>query len=248
MISAYRNKPEAALELSNLNLEADLAEKDASLHTIEGNLQESEARFYSLADNAPVLIWLSDAQGNCTYVNQTWESLTGQSLESQLGDGWLETIHPEDRDRVKDLFQESCAQQYPFEQEFRQARADGVYRWILATGVPRIAADQFAGLICSCMDISDIKHSQKRLEQAIQELQRSNQELEQFAYIASHDLREPLRKIQSFAELFTRRFIDKAGSRSKPILWVHHVRGHSGCNASFKMYCNTLGLEEATNP
>lgn len=198
---SLQKQAEAALELSNLNLEADLAEKDASLHTIEGNLQESEARFYSLADNAPVLIWLSDAQGNCTYVNQTWENLTGQSLESQLGDGWLETIHPEDRDRVKALFQESCAQQCPFEQEFRQARADGVYRWILATGVPRIAADQFAGLICSCMDISDIKHSQKRLEQAIQELQRSNQELEQFAYIASHDLREPLRKIQSFAEL-----------------------------------------------
>ncbi|MGR3274515.1 PAS domain S-box protein [Acaryochloris marina NIES-2412] len=198
---SLQKQAEAALEQSNLTLTADLAEKDASLNTIEGNLQESETRFYSLADNAPVLIWLSDAQGRCTYVNQTWESLTGQSLQAQLGEGWLNTIHPEDRDRVQTLFQKSCDQQCSFEQEFRQARADGVYRWILATGVPRVAADRFSGLICSCMDISDIKHSQKRLEQAIQELQRSNQELEQFAYIASHDLREPLRKIQSFAEL-----------------------------------------------
>lgn len=198
---SLQKKAEESLALSNLTLEADLAEKDASLHSIEGSLQESEARFYSLADNAPVLIWLSDAQGNCTYVNQTWEVLTGHPLKTQLGQGWLQTLHPEDRTQVQSIFQEKSAQQQPFELEFRQARADGVYRWILATGVPRLAADQFAGLICSCMDISDIKHSQKRLEQAIQELQRSNQELEQFAYIASHDLREPLRKIQSFAEL-----------------------------------------------
>lgn len=196
-----QKKAEEALELSNFNLEVDLAEKDASLHSIEGSLEESETRFYSLADNAPVLIWLSDEQGNCTYVNQTWQTLTGQPLDTQLGSGWLNTIHPEDRARVQSIFQDSSVQQQPFELEFQQAKADGVYRWILATGIPRLAAGQFSGLICSCMDISDIKHSQKRLEQAIQELQRSNQELEQFAYIASHDLREPLRKIQSFAEL-----------------------------------------------
>lgn len=196
-----QKQAEEALSQLNLSLEENLADRDASLHSIEGNLQESESRFYSLADNAPVLIWLSDAQGNCTYVNLTWQTQTGQSQDSQLGDGWLATIHPDDLAQVQSKFQQSIAQQSPFELEFRQARADGIYRWILATGTPRQAADQFAGLICSCMDISDIKHSQKRLEQAIQELQRSNQELEQFAYIASHDLREPLRKIQSFAEL-----------------------------------------------
>ena len=178
-----------------------MVEKDASLQSIEGSLQESETRFYSLADHAPVLIWLSDAQGNCTYVNRAWQVLTGKPLNEQLGQGWLDTVHPEDRVKVQETFHQSSVEQCPLELEFRQIRADGVYRWILATGIPRKVVDQFAGLICSCMDISELKHSQKRLEQAIDELQRSNQELEQFAYIASHDLREPLRKIKSFAEL-----------------------------------------------
>jgi len=196
-----QKQTEVTLTQSKRHLEEDLADKDTSLQVAEDSLQESESRFFSLADSAPVLIWLSDAQGNCTYVNRTWQNQTGQSLDAQSGQGWLHSIHPEDRDLVEAIFQQSITQRQPFEQEFRQLRQDGAYRWILATGIPRQIADKFAGFICSCMDITEIKVSQKRLEQAIQELQRSNQELEQFAYIASHDLREPLRKIKSFAEL-----------------------------------------------
>jgi len=196
-----QKQAEAILTQSKRHLEENLAHKDASLHFAEESLQESESRFFSLADSAPVLIWLSDSQGNCTYVNRTWQTYTGQGLDSQLGQGWLQSIYPEDRDLVQATFQKSISQQQSFEQEFRQLRQDGVYRWILATGIPRQIADEFAGIICSCMDITEIKDSQRLLEQAIQELQRSNQELEQFAYIASHDLREPLRKIKSFTEL-----------------------------------------------
>ena len=196
-----QKQAEEVLARTNFNLEQDLAQKDESLHDVEDSLQESENRFYVLADNAPVLIWLSDENGNCTYVNQAWQILTGQPQDTQLGQGWLNTVHPDDHAQIQAALQYCIAQQQPFEQEFRQIQPGGAYRWILATCTPRWIADQFKGLICSCMDISDIKHSQKRLEQAIQELQRSNQELEQFAYIASHDLREPLRKIKSFAEL-----------------------------------------------
>lgn len=200
---------EVTLTQSNRHLEADLADKDASLQVAAESLQESESRFFSLADSAPVLIWLSDAQGNCTYVNQTWQAQTGQPLDTQLGQGWLNSVHPEDQDFVQATFEQGITQQQPFEQEFRQLRQDGAYRWILATGIPRQIADEFVGCICSCMDITDIKDSQKRLAQAIQELRRSNQELEQFAYIASHDLREPLRKIKSFAELLLEDLVEQ---------------------------------------
>src|SRR6185295_11576910 len=96
-----------------------------------------ENRFSSLADMAPVLIWMADAEGNYTFLNRPWLEFTGQTLEHELGEGWMSGIHPEDRERCREVFQSCLAERKAFSMEYRLRRAHGEYAWILDRGVPR---------------------------------------------------------------------------------------------------------------
>lgn len=140
---------------------------------VEAALRESEARFRVLADSAPVLIWLSDPTGACTYMNQSWTNFTGRGLQQELGMGWAEGVHPADVERCLDVCLSAFQTQQPFSVEYRLMRADGEYRWIVDNGIPRFdAAGKFLGFIGSCMDI----HDRRQAEVALQQL---NQQLEQ---------------------------------------------------------------------
>jgi PAS domain S-box-containing protein len=155
----------------------------------EGALRESEQRFRLLADTAPVLIWMSDPSGACAFLNQAWLDFTGQTLAEQRGAGWIESIHPEDRGRFGDAYRAAVVAHTAFQAEFRLRRADGEYRWVLGHGVPRIEAnDAFAGLIGSCVDVTEIRRAREVLEaardeltvlvaQRTAELERSNEQL-----------------------------------------------------------------------
>jgi PAS domain S-box-containing protein len=137
----------------------------------ERALRESERRFRLLADTAPVMIWMSDPGGGCAFLNQPWLAFTGQSLEEQRGDGWIERIHPEDRERVREAHQDAAAVHAPLQVEYRLRRADGEYRWMLSKGVPRVEADGgFAGLVGSSLDITEIRRAREVLENARDEL------------------------------------------------------------------------------
>ncbi len=137
----------------------------------ERALRESERRFRLLADTAPVLIWMSDAGGRGAFVNQPWLDFTGHTLEEQLGDGWIESIHPADRDRFLEAYRGALATRTRLQVECRLRRADGEYRWVLGTGVPRIEGDgTFVGLIGSCLDITEIRQAREALEHARDEL------------------------------------------------------------------------------
>ena len=132
----------------------------------EGALRESEQRFRLLADTAPVLIWMSDAEGRCTLLNRPYLDFTGRALEDGLGDGWTNSVHPADRDRVMAAYRMAVAARSEFRAEYRLRRADGVYRWVLDRGVPRIEGNGgFAGMIGSCVDISDIRRAREVLEE-----------------------------------------------------------------------------------
>ena len=112
----------------------------------------------SLADIVPAMVWVSDARGLRTYFNQSWLEFTGRSLAQELGNGWVEGIHPDDRQRCVDPIQSSLKARQPFEMDYRLRRADGVYRWILSHGVPRFSDDgQLEGYVGSCLDISEQK-------------------------------------------------------------------------------------------
>ncbi len=163
-------------------------------------LRESEQRFRLLADAAPVLIWQSDRQGRRDYFNRPWIEFTGRSLESELGDGWLSGVHPDDRQRLVEVFHHALEVREPFRIEYRLIRHDGQYRWILDHGVPRFTGSgELAGFIGSCVDITERKVMEDSLRAA-------NRDLEQFAYAASHDLQEPLRNISNYSQLLVRRY------------------------------------------
>ncbi len=119
-------------------------------------LRESEARFRRMADSAPVYIWMSDTSKAYVYFNQPWLEFTGKKLNEELGSGWTDDIHPEDRERSLQAYEESFAARVPFRTEYRLRRRDGHYRWVVSHGTPRYD-DQgnFAGFIGSCFDVTD---------------------------------------------------------------------------------------------
>jgi PAS domain S-box-containing protein len=154
---------------------SDVTERVAAQDAV----RESEARFRYMADSAPVMIWVSDADKRCTYVNKQWLGFTGRSIQQELGSGWAEGIHPEDAERSFKTFTESFAERKPFEMEYRLRRKDGEYRWIYDTGFPRFSIDNvFLGYIGSCLDITERKESEVKLRQAHEELKELKNQLE----------------------------------------------------------------------
>jgi PAS domain S-box-containing protein len=121
-------------------------------------LRESEARFRTLAEFAPVIVWMTDANNNCIYISPYWREYTGRDPEKDLGRQWVEAIHPEDRDRaVRDVVIASKSGQ-PYRSEYRIKRADGQYGWILDHGVPYFHTDgSYAGYVGTCSDITKHK-------------------------------------------------------------------------------------------
>lgn len=140
---------------------SDITEQRVALQA----LHESERRFRNMADNAPVMVWVTEADGSCSYLSRRWCDFTGQTLPSGLGSGWLDAVHPDDRDRSAAEFAAATAQRRPFRLDYRLRAADGEYRWALDAAAPRLDADgNFLGFIGSVIDISD----RKFLEVALQ--------------------------------------------------------------------------------
>jgi two-component system CheB/CheR fusion protein len=149
----------AELALANQQLRQEIIER---MH-VEAVLRESEERFRTMADSAPVFIWISDQSGLCTYFNQTWLNFTGRTLEEQVGDGWLEFVHPDDRRRCQETCRSASSSRACFRMEYRLRRADGEYRWLLDKGMPRFASGSFAGYIGSCVDITERKRAEEEI-------------------------------------------------------------------------------------
>ena len=140
--------------------------QDISEHKhAEAELRESEARFRNMADTAPVMIWVTGPDFGCTFVNRTWLEFTGRTMEQELGFGWAACVHPEDRDRNFEVSRAAFQARQKFQIESRWRRADGEYRLVLCTGIPRFTPEgSFAGYIGSKIDITDLQ-SEKRFRQ-----------------------------------------------------------------------------------
>ncbi len=124
-------------------------------------LRESEVRFRSVTDAAPVMIWMSGADRSCNFFNKGWLEYTGRSLEQERGDGWTASVHVEDAAHCHEVYEAAFARKEAFTTEFRLRRHDGEYRWMLDTGTPRFDGNAaFLGYIGSCIDIADRKQAE----------------------------------------------------------------------------------------
>jgi two-component system cell cycle sensor histidine kinase/response regulator CckA len=148
------------LELARLraDLEEQVSHQTRELRATIEQLRESEARFRNMADTAPVMIWVSGPDKLCTFFNQGWLGFTGSTLDQSLGDGWTSKVHPDYRDPCYAAYSSAFDARRTYQTECLLRRADGEYRFVLATGAPRFEPDGgFAGYIGSCLDITEIK-------------------------------------------------------------------------------------------
>lgn len=129
----------------------------------EYSLRESEQRFRTMADSAPVLIWMSGHDRLCNYFNKGWLDYTGRSMEQETGTGWTDGIHPEDLQKALESYILAFERKVPFEIEYRLRNHEGEFNWILDKGIPRYEGNEFAGFIGCCIDINTRKINERYL-------------------------------------------------------------------------------------
>ncbi|MBE9208268.1 PAS domain S-box protein [Nostoc sp. LEGE 06077] len=199
-------------------------------------LERSEKRYRSLVIATSQAVWIADARG-FPQEYSSWIALTGQSQEEIAEWGWLKAIHPEDRDFSQFLWNQAMEWKSPYKLEHRVRVADGSYRFFAVRGIPILDADnQVQEWIGTHTDITDRKLAEEALQQAKveleikveertaelqklnEELRNSNQELEQFAYVASHDLQEPLRAVTGYSQLLVEEYQERLDESAQEYL------------------------------
>jgi PAS domain S-box-containing protein len=138
----------------------------------EDVMVDSEAQFRELADTTPALMWMTDAEGDVTFVNEGWRRFTGGA--SDFGVTFAASAHPDDREQARRLWQEASGRREEFRCEYRlRHAASGGYRWVLEIGVPRYSGGEFIGYVGTATDI----HERRAMEEALRESEASFREL-----------------------------------------------------------------------
>lgn len=161
--------------LGVIGISRDVTER----HAADVALRDSERRFRLLADTAPVLIWSANEEGLCDFFNRGWLQFTGVSASRQMGEGWLDLVHPDDRDAVREIYRDSFREQRAFRAEYRLQCGDGTYHWVQDAGAPRFTdQNEFVGFVGSATDIHDAVLQQHAVAQSARELEELTTELE----------------------------------------------------------------------
>jgi PAS domain S-box-containing protein len=190
-----------------------------NLTIAEEALRQSEERFRQLAEVGPQMVWLSGPQGELEFVNRRWVEYSGLEFQDMRDPDRVKSrLHPQDD--LLGHWQKSVDSGTPFELEARLRSKSGEFRWFMMRSIP-VRDEQ--GRIQRWFGTSTDIHESKLLQL---ELQRANQDLEQFAYSASHDLQEPLRSVRIFSELLFERSHEKFVGQE--LEFLHNVRDGAG--------------------
>jgi PAS domain S-box-containing protein len=181
-------------QVANYAIYRDITERKR----VEERLRESEARFQAMADTAPVLIWMTGTDGLCNYFNKPWLEFTGRTIEEEVGLGWTQGVHPDDVQGCFDRYLPAFEARKPFGMEYRLRRADGEYRWVIESGIPRYTpGGEFTGYIGSNVDITERKRAEEereRLRQIQADLAHINRVTTMGELTASlaHEIKQPI--------------------------------------------------------
>jgi PAS domain S-box-containing protein len=182
----------------------------------EEKIKESEQHFRSLTMALPQLVWVTDAAGRQEFVTDRWKEYTG--LDPHDEQTWSEMIHPDDTQVIADAWNYSLQSGKTYKSEARLKGRDGSYRWFHVQGEPiRDEKNRIIKWVGAFTDIHEqkqaeelLRESEEKLEFLVkkrtEELQRSNEDLQQFAHVASHDMKEPIRKIKIYSGLLADEF------------------------------------------
>jgi len=136
------------------------------LERSEAFLHESEERFTTMADAAPIMMWMSGPDKLCTFFNKAWLDFTGRRISQELGNGWLDGVHAEDLDKCLETYVSAFDRREPFVMQYRIKTGNGEYRWVTDHGVPRHGLKgNFRGYIGVCVDITDLLGKERALRQ-----------------------------------------------------------------------------------
>lgn len=204
-VNVYPSKDESGKVTGWFGSATDI---DDSRHAAD-TLRASEERFRNLADTSPVLIWISDTTKAFTWFNKPWREFTGKSMEQEVGTGWAEGVHPDDRERCLKIYHESFDARQPFEMDYRLKRHDGVYRWLIDRGIPLFNSDgTFVGYMGGCIDINERKENEDNKEALLKIEQAAREEAERTALLkdeflatVSHEMRTPLTAMLGWVQL-----------------------------------------------
>jgi len=186
----------AGIQNRDNDLKQALADREAAL----GEVEKERERFAFMAESMPQKIFTAGPAGESVYLNKLWMDFTGLSFEQIRDWGWTQFIHPDDLEEGLRIWRHCVATGEPLQMTARFRRADGVYRWHLNRARPMRDAD---GEIRLWIGSSTEIHEQKETEE---ELRRANDDLQQFAYSASHDLQEPIRNVAVYSEIISKRY------------------------------------------
>ncbi|HEX2961771.1 MAG TPA: PAS domain S-box protein [Ignavibacteriales bacterium] len=174
---------------------------------VEQELKISEEKFRTIAETMPLIVWTAEPDGKFDYLNQRSLEFTGAKAEDVTGFGWYNFLHPDSSACAEEKWLESIKTGKILEDTSLIRRHDGQYRWFLTRSVPlRDDKGNIIKWFGTATEIHDQKETEKKLNEALKKLERSNQDLEQFAYIASHDLKEPLRMVKNYMQLLEKKY------------------------------------------
>jgi PAS domain S-box-containing protein len=184
----------------------------------EAALRESEQRFRTTANAAPVMIWMSGPDKRCTWFNQRWLDFVGREMEQEIGDGWCDNVHPADFDRTLDTYHAAFDARRPYEMEFRLQRDDGAWRWLLERGTPHFGPQgEFVGFIGTCIDITEHRETVEQLRESRARFKTLAESLPQMIWTCLRD---------GYTDYLSRQWLDYTGRSESQQLgsgWLEQV-------------------------